>query len=265
MPTSYSSTTNFINIDTDSLAAQAVGQFFGNIQVGELLVAASGATAVVKDRRLLTDRLGQWKGSLFIPPPAIDTNPRWATGTRTLRLTTNENDSRVAGTVASAAETEYKAEGTLNTVQENVLAIRNADLVRDTVTQDRTVRSTRTESRQVGWWDPLAQSFLIDEDGGSFLTSVDIYFNAKDENIPISMQIRTMENGYPTTSILPFSDTTLNPAQVQISETGAVATRFTFRAPVYIPQSIEHCFVLFSDSNEYQVWISRMGELDNYF
>ena len=71
-----------------------------------------------------------------------------------------------------------------------------------------------------------------------------------------------MENGYPTTSILPFSDTTLNPEDVQISETGAVATRFTFRAPVYIPQSIEHCFVLFSDSNEYQVWISRMGELD---
>ena len=57
------------------------------------------------------------------------------------------------------------------------------------------------------------------------------------------MQVRTMENGYPTTTILPFSDTTLTPEQVQISETGAVATRFTFRAPVYIPQSQEHCFV----------------------
>ena len=262
MPTSYSSTTNFINIDTDRLAAQAVGQYYGNFQVGEVLQGDSGARAVVRQRRLLTDRLGQWKGSFFIPSPATDTNPRWATGTRTMRLTTNENDSRVAGTVASAAETQYSAAGTLNTLQENVLAIRNADLVRDTVTQDRTTRSTRTETRQVGWWDPLAQSFLVDEEGGTFLTSVDIYFNAKDSNIPISMQIRTMENGYPTTTILPFSDTTLNPDQVQISETGAIATRFTFRAPVYIPQSIEHCFVLFSDSNEYQVWISRMGELD---
>ena len=262
MPTAYSSTTNFINIDTESLAAQAVGEFYGNIQVGEVLVAASGARAVVKDRRLQTDRLGQWKGSFFIPSPAVDTNPRWATGTRTLRFTTNETDGRVAGTVASAAETQYQAAGTLNTLQENVLAIRNADIVRDTVSQDRTVRSTRTETRQVGWWDPLAQSFLVDLEGGTFLTSVDVYFNAKDDNIPISMQIRTMENGYPTTTILPFSDTTLNPDQVQISETGAIATRFTFRAPVYIPQSIEHCFVLFSDSNEYQVWISRMGELD---
>jgi len=262
MPSSYSSTTNFINIDTDALARQAVGNYYGNIQVGEVLVGDSGARAVVRQRRLITDRLGQWKGSFFIPNPGVDTNPRWATGTRVIRLTTNETDSRLPGTVASSAEAEYAAAGTLNTLQENVLAIRNADIVRDTVTQQRTIRSTRTETRQVGWWDPLAQSFLIDVEGGTFLTSVDVYFNAKDSNIPISMQIRTMENGYPTTTILPFSDTTLVPDQVQTSETGAIATRFTFRAPVYIPQSIEHCFVLFSDSNEYQVWISRMGELD---
>ena len=94
------------------------------------------------------------------------------------------------------------------------------------------------------------------------MTSVDVFFNTKDTNIPVSMQIRTMENGYPTKSILPFSDVTIEPTNIQISETGSVATKFTFAAPVYIPQSIEHCFVLLSDSNEYQVWISRMGELD---
>ena len=262
MPSSYSSTTNFINVDTDSLAAQAVGQYYGNIQVGEVLVGTSGARAVVRDRRLMTDRLGQWKGSLFIPPPQISTNPRWQTGSRLLRLTTHPEDARTGGAVASAAQTEYAAKGTLNTLQENVLAIRNADIVQDTVTQDRTVQTTRTETRQVGWWDPLAQSFLVDEEGGVFLTSVDVYFNSKDGNIPISMQIRTMSNGYPTTSILPFSDVTVTPDTIQTSETGAIATKFTFQAPVYIPQSIEHCFVLFSDSNEYQVWISRMGELD---
>ena len=262
MPSSYSSTTNFINIDTDKLAAQAVGDFYGNFQVGEVLVGASGAKAVVQRRRFVTDRLGQWRGSFFIPEPGVDTNPRWATGTRTIRLTTNEDDSRLPGTVDSAAQAEYSAQGVENTLQENVLAVRNADIVQDTVTQNRTVNSTRTERRQVGWWDPLAQSFLIDEDGGTFLTSVDIYFQAKDSKIPISMQIRTMENGYPTINILPFSDVTVNPDDVQLSETGAVATKFTFRAPVYIPQSVEHCFVLFSDSNEYKVWISRMGETD---
>jgi hypothetical protein len=262
MPTSYASTTNFINADTLALAEQAQGQYFGNIQVGEVLQGASGATAVVANRRIISDRLGQFRGSLFIPNPNVDSNPRWAVGTRTLRFTTSETDSRLGGAVASSAETEYEAAGTLNTLRENVLAVRNADVVRDTVTQARTLRSTRTSRRQVGWWDPLAQSFLIEEQGGVFLTSVDVYFSEKDDNIPISMQIRTMENGYPSTNILPFSDVTYTPDTIQTSETGAIATKFTFRAPVYIPESIEHCFVLFSDSNEYKVWISRMGELD---
>ena len=72
-----------------------------------------------------------------------------------MRLSTDENDSRLAGAVASAAETNYEASGTLNTVQENILAVRNAEVVRDTVTQEQTVRSTRTEVRQIGWYDPL--------------------------------------------------------------------------------------------------------------
>ena len=66
----------------------------------------------------------------------------------------------------------------------------------------------------------------------------------------------------PQLLFFPFSDTTLNPEDVQFLNLELLATKFTFRAPVYIPQSIEHCFVLFSDSNEYKVWISRMGELD---
>jgi len=179
-----------------------------------------------------------------------------------LRLSTSDTDSRLGGAVASAAETNYEASGTLNTIQENVLAVRNAEVVRDTVTQNRTVRSTRTEIRQIGWYDPLAQSFIVDETDGVFLTSIDVYFFKKDDNIPVSMQIRTMENGYPTTTILPFSDVTLEPDTVQLSETAAVPTKFTFDAPVFIPQSVEHCFVLLSDSNSYQIWISRMGEQD---
>lgn len=260
---SYSSTTNFISINVDSLAEEAVGDYYGNFAVGDIIVGlTSGARAVVENRRVISDRLGQFAGSFFIPNPGRNSNPRWATGSRTIRFTTSDNDSRLAGSVSSSAETIYEARGTLNTVQENILAVRNADIVRDTVNEERVINSVRTETRQIGWYDPLAQSFIVDEEGGVFLTSVDVFFNTKDENIPISMQIRTMENGYPTTTILPFSDVTLTPSQVQLSETGAVATKFTFRAPVYISQSIEHCFVILSDSNSYQVWISRMGDLD---
>ena len=262
LPSSYASTTAFLNIDTEAVAEQAVGDYFGNIQTNEILQGTSGATAVVKNRRIVTDRFGQYRGTFFIPNAKDSTNPRWATGVRTMRFTTSESDSRLAGSVDSSAQCEYIASGTLDRIQENVLAVRNAEIVRDNPTDSRVVNSSRTETRQIGWWDPLAQSFVIDEKGGVFLTSVDVYFNTKDDTTPINMQIRTMENGYPTTTILPFSDVTVNPEDVQLSDTGQVATKFTFPSPVYIPQSIEHCFVLFSDSNEYKVWISRMGELD---
>ena len=263
LPTSYSSQTAFLNHDIAAISETVSPDFFGNAQVGELLVGqTSGAVAVVKDRRLLSDNVGNLQGTFFVPDPKNDANPRWATGTRRVRFTTSETNSRLPGEVDSSADGTYSATGTLQTVQENILAVRNAEIVRDTVSEERVVQTTRTETRQIGWYDPLAQSFIVEEEGGVFLSGVDIFFNTKDDNIPISMQIRTMENGYPTKTILPFSDVTITPDTIDISETAAVPTRFTFQAPVYIKASVEYCFVLLSDSNEYQVWISRMGDVD---
>tara|TARA_B100002019_G_scaffold27435_1_gene21323 strand:+ start:2810 stop:10114 length:7305 start_codon:yes stop_codon:yes gene_type:complete len=260
---SYASQTAFLNIDVTAMAESVNPNFFGNVVVGEVLVGqTSGARAVVRDRRLLTDNIGNLKGTLFIPSPKNDSNPRWATGTRSVRFTTSQTNSRAPGEVDSSADTTYMATGTLKTVRENILAVRNAELVRDTVSDRRTVTTTRTSTRQIGWYDPLAQSFLVEEEGGVFLSSVDIFFKTKDSSIPISMQIRTMENGYPSKEILPFSDCTIDPDQVELSDNAAIPTKFTFRSPVYIKAGTEYCIVLLSDSNEYQVWISRMGDID---
>ena len=232
LPTSYSSQTEYLNHDITAISETVSPDYFGNVQVGELLVGqTSGAVAVVRDRRLLTDNVGNIQGCLFIPSPKNDANPRWATGTRAFRFTTSDENSKTPGAVDSSADTTYSATGTLQTVRENILAVRNAEIVRDTVTEDRVVETTRTETRQIGWYDPLAQSFIVEEEGGMFLTGVDIFFNTKDTNIPISMQIRTMENGYPTKTILPFSDVTITPDNIEISESAAVPTRFTFKEP----------------------------------
>ena len=260
---SYASQTNFLNIDITAMAESVNPNFFGNANVGEVLVGqTSGARAVVRDRRLLSDNIGNLQGTLFIPSPKNDSNPRWATGTRSVRFTTSNTNSKASGDVDSSADTTYQATGTLRVVRENILAIRNAEVVRDTVNDTRTVSTTRTSTRQIGWYDPLAQSFLVAEEGGVFLSSVDIFFKTKDSNIPISMQIRTMENGYPTKEILPFSDCTVDSDQIELSDNAAIPSRFVFRSPVYIKADTEYCVVLLSDSNEYQVWISRMGDID---
>ena len=103
---------------------------------------------------------------------------------------------------------------------------------------------------------------MVESKGGAFLTSVDLYFRTRDERIPVSVQIREMSNGYPTTKVLAFSDVTLLPSQINLSENGTIATKFTFPSPVYVVENRDYCVVVLSDSNEYKLWISRMGEDD---
>jgi hypothetical protein len=113
-----------------------------------------------------------------------------------------------------------------------------------------------------GWMDPLAQSFLVDKSGGMYLTEVDLFFKTKDESLPVSVEIRNMVNGYPGQIILPFSEVTKNPADVNLSQDGSVSTTFTFQSPVFLEQNQEYCFVVLSNSNKYEAFISRMGETD---
>jgi preprotein translocase subunit YajC len=113
-----------------------------------------------------------------------------------------------------------------------------------------------------GWGDPLAQSFLVDAQGGMDMTSIDLFFATKDTFMPCSVQIRNMVNGYPGQIVLPFSDVTKNPEDINISADGSVKTTFTFESMVHLEQDMEYCFVVYSNSNEYECFISRMGETD---
>ena len=114
----------------------------------------------------------------------------------------------------------------------------------------------------IGWFDPLAQSFLVDKTGGMFITEIDVFFKTKDESLPVSVEIRNMVNGYPGQIILPFSQVSKNPADVNTSQDGSVATTFTLPSPVFLEENQEYCFVVLSNSNKYEAFISRMGETD---
>ena len=116
----------------------------------------------------------------------MDANPRWRTGQRLFRLTSSSTNSLTNANVETAANVEYVARGLLETVRETILSSREARVEMRSVTENQTITrtSTRTEERQVGYHDPLAQTFLIDDEGGVFLTSIDIFFSTKDAAIP---------------------------------------------------------------------------------
>ena len=83
----------------------------------------------------------------------------------------------------------------------------------------------------IGWYDPLAQSFLVEDDTGVFLTKCDVFFATKDDmDIPVVFQLRTMENGLPTQKIIPFSEIVIAPEDITTSADGSVATSIEFKA-----------------------------------
>jgi len=116
--------------------------------------------------------------------------------------------------------------------------------------------------RRTTWGDPLAQSFLVESSGGAMMSSIDLFFKTKDDNLPVSVQIRTMINGFPGPVVVPFSTVTKNPSDVNLSEDGSTSTNFAFESPVFLEDGQEYVFVVYSNSNEYECYISRMGETD---
>jgi len=277
-PADYSATSTILNVDIASLAEQALGTFYGNVLPGiKLKGQTSGAEAIVNTVRLVTDNVGTVIGSFFIPNPNVPTNPVFETGTKTFRLTSSSVNSQIDGVVDTSGEENYYAQGTLNTIQETIASVRSATFSSETLTENRRITETSTSSntqqsyynpwyRWGRWgycyWDPLAQSFFVDEENGIFVTKVDLYFRTKDETIPVVVQLRPMSMGTPKSEVYPLSSITVDPKDINISDDGSVKTTITFPSPVYLKGGQEHALVLLSQSNEYNVWISRLGEVD---
>lgn len=204
-------------------------------------------------------------------------------GDRVLCVNDNENNSNTVSN--SRAEATYTATGVLNTRQKTINAVRNASIVTESVTDtktvykswsERTTSTMTTTSQQYVYLDPLAQTFLVECDGGCFISKVDVYFATKDENIPVTMEIRTVNNGYPSGEVLAFGSCTLTPDKVNISDNVVtyldengdsvsmrgfdVPTTFEFESPVYVENGQQYAVVLKTDSVNYRVWIAQIGD-----
>ena len=228
--------------------------FFDKTSVNKYVTPTGGALA----GDLITSASGKVSGVFAIPNPNTRGNPKFRTGDRLFRLTSS-SINEIIPQPETFAQTIYSATGVLITQQETIIATRNA---RVSVRNVNETANPAIRDEIVGWWDPLAQSFMPQADGGEFITKVDAFFQGKDADLPVTCQLREMQNGYPTTKVLPFGSVTYEPSQVSISEDASVATTFTFEQPVYVKNGIEYCIVLQTDSNKYFAWISRMGELD---
>ena len=238
LPTQYSLASTVLNVDTAALSAQAQGAYSGRVEVGTRFRGlSSGAQAVLSDIRLIADNGGDLIGSFFIRNPNGSPTPtvRITTGTKEYKLTTSATNAEPlpGSKLISTAVTNYTANG--------------RTIVRQRVTAT--------------FYDPLAQSFLIEKEG-AFITSIDLFFANKDGgNIPVEVQLRTMELGTPTTTLVtPDARVLVKPSEITTSSNASVATNVKFPSPIYLEPNQEYCVVLLADTDQYEVWVAEMGK-----
>ena len=138
----YSATSTILNVDTGSLQQEVLGTYRGFIKKGmKLKGKTSKAEAKVTKVRLISDEKGALLGSLFIPNSSGKSTPEFACGENSFRVSSSEVDSRAAIDKASAAEAAFFSQGTLNTLQEDVLSIRTADIQQVSHSDSKTVKN----------------------------------------------------------------------------------------------------------------------------
>jgi len=191
---------------------------------------------------LITDTIGQAVIELNIPGGTFNV------GTYDIVVTDTDNlqNLETSGSVFGSARGTFSANG-------------RVEIFQTTETTITKVTRTRTVQR-----DPLAQSFFtFGVEGGIFLSSIDVYFQSKDPEIPIRCELRKLENGFP--SLIepdrPELISVLSPDDIEVSQDASVPSKFIFNPPVFLKEDDSYCFVLKCNSINYNVFTSRMGEV----
>ena len=175
-----------------------------------------------------TDAKGEIHGSFDIPGGTI------RCGTRVVKITNSNGD------IASA---NYTANGTLKT----------------------TTNTIEKRVYTVNLWDPLAQSFYLNETRQ--LSSVDLYFLKKpapaapgEPHKPqLIVQIREVsDDGYPNRVVR--GEVYIDPENIKTSDDGSVFTRITFNDSITLNANQGYAIVLISDSDEYKLFKATKGE-----
>ncbi len=279
----YSQSSTVLNVDTKALSEESQGQYYGYVSKNSQLIGQeSGATAYVKDTRLITDAYGEIIGSIFIRDPYTQPSPpvRVSTGSKTVKITTSPSNENVEPTQKFGvifAEGNYTATGTVEQFQDTIT-------LTTTITETTNFIDTRVIAEDD---DPLAQTFTVGgnveapsakdankDKNGAFVTAVEVYFATVDTvaNTPIRCEIRTTTgDARPSRVVIGRSKnlkpkgTDANGNEIELiqadSVTASIPTKFTFPDPVYLPPGETYSFVLVApQSTAYNVWTGRHGQ-----
>lgn len=210
--------------------------------------------------QIRTDVDGAACGVFHLPN---NSNLSFRTGERTFKLTDNISNSDA--NFDSKGSVVYYSQGVSLSKERTIVNTRTANFVQDRLYEELPVRRTTTSNRllysyRVGH-DPLAQTFTVSSVGGVFVTSIDLFFSEAG-NRPVTVELRSTNNGVPSTKVIPFSEVTLTPQQISTSLDGSASTTFVFKAPIYLQDAETYAVIVKTDEPGCQVFISELGKVD---
>lgn len=244
--------------------------FFDDVSVSPFVTPTSGPDAGVPGGRLIANQAGELSGVFNIPGMSF------LTGERAFRLTENENyalDS-MPGAIYGYATAMFTSNGVKQTYQETVTETNTSErIVIQQVEQIQYIRQDlppppppafdlNNQGGDGAGSDPLAQSFFTyGVDGGCFITSIDLFVQSKDEQLPLIVEVREMINGYPGPSLAnPQARISLPPEFINISNDATAVTNFKFKNPFYLEEDKDYCFVVLANCQTYNIFTCTMGE-----
>jgi len=247
-------TINALNVDTSKMTATdnwsyeiiTTGESKGNDD-------AEGVNPDRTDARLG----GRWTNTLGTLPVTLTPGESRIFSVRMLKDSPNPSVGRSKGP---------KGRFTITADAEGLLGAANApiNVVTGKLEIDTVVGSAgRTEN--VTYYDPVAQTFIVDGRAypdGFFLSSIDLWFQTKDEAQPVTIQIRPAIEGRPSADlILPFATATKAAEDVIASTTFDINknTNFKFDTPIYLPPN-EYAVVVLCMSTDARLYISTVGQ-----
>ena len=190
------------------------------IKIKDKSIAQSSAqtASATSSISLQCDPTGTVKGKFIIPDPKTSGVPKFKTGERVFRLTAslaNENINTV-----TRSDAKYLAQGWVDVHQETFYSTRLFRESSQAITgasHDISLTSNFNTLSNVFQKDPIAQSFVVEDATGIYITAIDVFFFSKDPTLPITLQIRPLDDsGNPSTKMM--YETIIDAADVVVNK-----------------------------------------------
>ena len=236
--------------------------YFDDERVSEYCTPCNSSFVATGDAgdSIVTDNEGSAYLIFRIPN---DANLQFRTGTKQFKLQDIENPETESELVTTSA-TGLFTSSPIDIVQKGT----SVNLVVPQISSSsRVQRRTLTRAvQQDRSRDPIAQSFEVNvsDSDGIWITKIDLFFGNKSANLPVTLQIREMLNGYPTNTIVPYGSKTLSAASVNVSADSSAVTSFTFDSPVFLENNKSYSMVIIpgGNSDDYTLWTGELGGID---